>query len=881
MIIPEDDYIHGSQDTAAYEQITSLAASICGAGYAELIFQEKNHLWMKSSYGVLPTEIHFQYTVPLSISIDREIGSLSVINREELSLTNSQKNLLGSLARHAVGILELRKKSSKVEAFARIYEQSVDAVMTVAPPHWNFTSANPATLKLFGIESEEDFCKLGPCNISPERQPDGELSEIKAEHMIRLALEKGSHFFEWTHVRLDGVLLPCTVLLSRIDQGAQSYLQSTVRDISLQKKAEEALIESKRELQHSHSLLDLALDGASIGIFDWDMQGHVMCDRRYLSMLGIDKLSSVSVEDWSALCHPDDLEMCADIFREYQEGKRDRYESVNRLKHKDGHYIWVLSRGKFSKFDHAGNPLRLTGTILDITKPIHLENQLQEAQFVLDTIGVGKWTANMQTWEQSWDKAMYDLYGVSIDDFKIDYEIWKKFLTDESLKKIEEDVQNIYAGNNVIHNTIEIRTVSGEKKFLGTRGKVTRDANGKPIMLYGINWDRTKEVELEKNLEFERARSLHNSKLASIGQLAAGVGHEINNPLAVISGLIFVTEQMIKNDEKSEVLLDKIGRMELSVTRISNIVKGLRTFARSDSDELTSFDPCEMILETTDFLKGLYARENIDFDLRMEREVVRMKGNRGRLQQVLVNLITNARDATQGLLTKKLSVEVSFQNKNLIIVVKDNGCGIPEEVREHIFDPFFTTKDVNLGTGIGLSLVNTIVKEHEGKIELESEVGKGTSFSVILPLVESKQFPASIPSIDKNPEIIPCRILLVDDEPDVREVLAEILGYSCSKVRTASSGNEALEILRKEEIDIVLSDIKMPVMDGFDFLKIVREDPKLRELKFLFLTGGIEMSVEEQKIANRDANGVIYKPIKVSDVLKVIKELFPRMSANF
>lgn len=892
---------YGILDTdteTTFDQITFLAAEIFGVKYSFVSFVDENRQWFKSRHGISLTEtprdisfcghailndevfiipdalkderfsdnpvvtgspfIRFYAGAPLISPSGIRLGTLCVLHTEPKEVNESQLNILRSLSRHVVAILELRKKSAQVGAYAKIFEQSVDPVMTLSPPQWKFNSANPATLKLFDVPAIELFLTLGPWDISPEFQPDGESSAVKAERYISQAMEKGSAFFHWTHRKYQGRDMPCTVLLSRIDQGNSSYLQATVRDISADMESEE----------RHRMLLETMSEGLAIltakGITAYNSSALKILQLTADEILGRTSLP----KGWEAIRedgsrfqlreHPAIMALkTGKVIPAIKMGVRlpdneIRWITINSVpvEGKDGRYV--------------------ISTFSDITP---LVRSAEEHKFVLDVIGVGVWKVNLLTGEQIWDRQMYQLYGIAGQKDTIDFNSWRRLLTEESMASVDEGLEKILQGSDTFSSNLEIITPTGERRILGSRGQVARNKAGEPVMIYGINWDRTKEVELEKNLEIERAKSLHTAKLASIGQLAAGVGHEINNPLAIVSGLITMTEHLLLNGAQPADVSDKFRKMESSVVRISNIVKGLRTFARSDRNEVTEFDPFVMVNETVDFLREIYGREGIVITIRQEKTPVTITGNRGRLEQVLVNLLSNAKDASTGKPDRKINISISTGPDEFEILVQDNGTGIRPEIREKIFEPFFTTKDVNLGTGIGLSLVNTIVKEHEGKIELKSEVGKGTEFRVTFPVKMKSSVSAPVSPKKIETEKINCRILIVDDEFELREVLSEILSYHCSEVMSANSAEEGLKILRQGKVDLVLSDIKMPVIDGFEFLKTIRREPAISPVKFLFISGGIEMSAEELKIVNRDSDGIFYKPVKIPELLQRIKQV--------
>jgi len=179
----------------------------------------------------------------------------------------------------------------------------------------------------------------------------------------------------------------------------------------------------------------------------------------------------------------------------------------------------------------------------------------------------------------------------------------------------------------------------------------------------------------------------------------------------------------------------KFSKIDLSIDRIANIVRGLKTFSRSGESELHVFDLKDLMQEVQGLFCEIYQRAGIDLKFEYDPEArFQIFGNRGRIQQVLVNLIANGKDALEGVEKPELRVSMNLIGNTVQLKVSDNGHGIPKEISEKIFDPFFTTKDVNKGTGIGLSLVLTIIKEHEGEIHFDSTVGVGTTFNIRLPL---------------------------------------------------------------------------------------------------------------------------------------------------
>lgn len=242
-----------------------------------------------------------------------------------------------------------------------------------------------------------------------------------------------------------------------------------------------------------------------------------------------------------------------------------------------------------------------------------------------------------------------------------------------------------------------------------------------------------KQEELQKQKQFAQ----HNAKLASIGVLASGVGHEINNPLAIVKGHILSLKKKIKNpDFTNEQLVEQLDKMNIATTRIANIVQGLRNFSRVDNQQFEPFNIYQVMKESNDMVESIYSGEGVHIEfnpLKDENKNIFINGNRGKIQQVIMNLLANAKDATEGQPSRKIILSSDYQDGKFIVKVQDNGAGIPADSLEKIFDAFYTTKEVNKGTGLGLSLVHGIIGDHKGQIFVETQMGSGSTFTVELP----------------------------------------------------------------------------------------------------------------------------------------------------
>ncbi len=377
-------------------------------------------------------------------------------------------------------------------------------------------------------------------------------------------------------------------------------------------------------------------------------------------------------------------------------------------------------------------------------------------------------------------------------------------------------------------------------------------------------------ILIEAELELQKSIALQNARLASIGQLASGVGHEINNPLAIINGYLTIARDLLNDrgtlDPDVAELFRKINGAS---SRIANIVRGLKTFAKSDDGHQSTFDLGELLQETITIMSEMFQKDAIDFRLEVPVGTWPIHGNRDRIQQAFVNLMSNARDAVRGRASPFICLRLLPVGDQLKITVADNGGGIPERIRNRIFDPFFTTKEVNYGTGIGLSLVDAILKEHGGSVELETTVNVGTTFTLTLPWISSAVGLTNEDTslgMDKADE----SILVLEDEADTREYLGLLLAPYFSRVVMAATAREALSLAKDQAPAIVLSELNLPDMNGADFyrrLMAQQKDPP----RFIFIADEKSSHAEAERLIVDRSIDFISRPFTNVELVEKLK----------
>ncbi|MCM2278108.1 MAG: ATP-binding protein [Oligoflexia bacterium] len=377
--------------------------------------------------------------------------------------------------------------------------------------------------------------------------------------------------------------------------------------------------------------------------------------------------------------------------------------------------------------------------------------------------------------------------------------------------------------------------------------------------------------ESEASREETRKQMLHTSKMASVGELATGVAHEINNPLQILRGQLtwFYDEfqrRAILNDE----LRTMLDRQATALNRIHSIVSGLTHYARPTGPTAEVFDANQAIEETLSLIEHLYRKRGITLDIRLQAPIPLIEGHVGQFSQIVMNLLSNARDALEGRPDGIIRIETENREDRFVLTVSDTGAGIAPEHLPRIFDAYFTTKGSNRGTGLGLSLTSSFVRQFNGRIDVKSEPGAGTAFRIDLPVIGCAATGA--PAVPEAPpreyRFRKARILILDDERDVGDILRYILAEHGLDIDVFEKAGAALEALRSAPYDVVISDYHMPGMTGDQFIRQAREISG-EKTHFLLITGNsriIDRARETSEFA------VLPKPFSEEGLLELLED---------
>ncbi len=335
---------------------------------------------------------------------------------------------------------------------------------------------------------------------------------------------------------------------------------------------------------------------------------------------------------------------------------------------------------------------------------------------------------------------------------------------------------------------------------------------------------------------------VQSEKLASLGEALAGIAHEINNPLTSILGFSALLGQAPGLAPSEQRAANVIAA---EAQRAAGLIRGLLDFSRKETGARELVDAHTLVQKAANLKRYQLRQSNVKLQVSRPEETCPVYVCSQQITQVLHNLITNAEQAMpKGRTNGQVRITLESNPATVRILVADNGAGIPEAVREKVFDPFFTTKAPGEGTGLGLSICHTIMAAHEGTIQLTDTSAGGTTFALELPRADPAALsrPESAPPFRRpEPGAAPAeaaaRVLIVDDEAHIAEALSAFLAQQRYEVRTAPNAITALELLDREAFDLVLSDVRMPGMDGLEFHEAAGRRHRRYKQRFIFMSG--------------------------------------------
>jgi len=422
-------------------------------------------------------------------------------------------------------------------------------------------------------------------------------------------------------------------------------------------------------------------------------------------------------------------------------------------------------------------------------------------------------------------------------------------------------------------NEVELRNRQGEPVLVVENTIGSFNDNNELVEIRGFIFDITERKKLEEQVR-------QAQKMEAVGNLAGGIAHDFNNLLTTIQGY---SDLAITSLDAADPLMQNLNQIRRAATRAGSLTNQLLIFSRKQSIELNALSVNDVIDNLIKLLKRLIG-EDIEVNVQLHNDGWNIWGDVGNIEQIIMNIVVNARDAMPkgGILTIKSNNVIIDDNYCKIykyatpgrfvnISIKDTGMGMDQSLVSHIFEPFFTTKEVGKGTGLGLSVVYGIVKQHDGWINVHSEVNNGTTFEVLLPATMSSDTKEEVKPEETSETILGegQRILLVEDEDGIREFAGNVLTLHGYNVLSASNVDEAVRIFNREDqnFDLLFTDVVLPDKDGLELIDILFEDKP--DLNVLLSSGYTDQKSQWAKIRSKGYM-FLQKPYSLHDLLRYI-----------
>jgi len=657
------------------------------------------------------------------------------------------------------------------------------------------------------------------------------------------------------------------------DEAAQLAKQFNKMLDTLEKREQEVAA-THEALHKSEARYSRSLRGANDGLWEWNMQtNEVYYSPRWKSMLGYedDELES-AFSTWEYLTYPKDVERTKKLIQQYVDGEINKFESEFRMQHKDGHWLHILSRAELER-DAEGSPLLLSGTHVDITERVNAEDRLQQLAENLNEVF---WLGS-PTWDEIYyiSPAYEKIWGQKAEDLYMNPRLWIDSVhpddREQVIEDIPKDIKSI--GEFVNFREYRIQRSDGEIIWIKARAYPIKDPNGQLIRIAGIAEDISERVRMEEAMQ-------RTQKMDALGKLTGGIAHDFNNMLGVILGYSELLEEKLADTPQLSKYIKEISS---AGNRAKKLTSKLLAFSREQPADKNLFK-INRLLERDHHMLEKTLTAKIDLRIEKGAELWEVCLDEEMLADSILNMCINSMHAMPdgGKLTiSTKNIHLNDREVQLFSIsagdyvqlsITDTGTGISPDVKEKIFEPFFTTKG-DAGTGLGMSQVYGFVKQSNGDIQVLSEYDKGTQIVIYIPRYEKqKNDKCCITKSNEKSEPKPSNnesILVVDDEPALRKLAKEILQSQNYQVLCAEDGEEALKILTTKNIDLMVTDVIMPNMDGFQLASLVKQ--QFPEIKILIVSGFNEQYEDE------NSNDALYhqldKPYNSAALLNKIKKL--------
>jgi PAS domain S-box-containing protein len=804
----------------------------------------------------------------ITFKIVRKDGSIGQAELSAFPLQNEKGEIIGfrGVGRDVTERKQMEEALRQSEKrYRTILEEMKEAYFEVDLAG-NYTLFNDAQCRQLGY-SREEMTGISYKVITP---PDNVKEVFEIYNRIYRTGEP-NEMFQAEQIRKDGKRIPVeySAFPIRNESGEIIGFRGVGRDITERVQMIDALRRSEgryrtilEETEEGYYEVDLA--GTFTSVND---TGAQLLDHSRKKLIGMSYRSIFSEQEQQNLFKA--------FSKVYQTGQPVRNFHFEAVRKDDSNRVGELSI--FPVRNENGEIIGFRGIGRDITERLQMEEALRQSEekyrTILENMKEAYYEMDLTGNYTFFNDALCRHLGYPREELLgMSYRV---YVPPEKNKEAFEIYNRIYRTGEPaeMFDVVQIRK-DGKRIFVESSASPIRNEKDEIIGFRGVIRDVSERKQAEEERKQLEQKAQFASRLASVGELASGVAHEINNPLTGVIGYahLLLARKDISRDVRRDLEIINEGAQ-----RVAGVVKKLLAFARQTKPEQRYVNINELIHNTLDLRAYELGASNIKVSLQLTRDLPMTIADPGQLQQIFLNLIINAETEMKLAHDKgKLSIKTEKINSILRITFKDTGPGIAKENLETIFDPFFTTREVGQGTGLGLSVCHGIVTEHNGKIWAESEFGKGATFIVELPLItEEKQLEPTEPIMEEPKKITKAKILVVDDEPVIRKFVSQMLGEQGHTVETVDNAADALKMVKSKRYRLILLDIKMPGMSGLELYKQFQKIAPSLTKRVVFITGDV-MGKRTLAFLDKTKTPYMMKPFDAKQLKAEINRILAR-----
>jgi len=633
------------------------------------------------------------------------------------------------------------------------------------------------------------------------------------------------------------------------------------------------------QLKEGEQLLQFALEGAGDGVWDFDFQTRkIFFSTRYKQMLGYaDDEFANEYDEWMSRIHPEDIHLVMKTDQRYFYEKLASHQVEYRMRHQDGHYLWVLDRGMVVSRTEGGLPARIIGTNTDITERKLAEQaiSIREEKYrnILANMNLGLLEVDINESILYANQSFCEMSGYALDEM-IGLEAKTLFPTSAASPVLDQKNALRRKGISDAYE-LTVKNKNGEERWWLISGAPSYNDSGELMGSIGIHLDITERKKLE--LELNEARNVAEQSVKAKEAFLANMSHEIRTPMNAIIGMGRQLEKTEMQQQQRFFLNTITTAADHLLVVINDILDISKIEAGKLELESLGFDPSEVLKHVTRIMQPRAEEKGLEMQLNIDENIAPVLiGDPHRINQVLLNMISNAVKFTEkGGVTLSCRLRKKIKQKQVLeFSIRDTGIGISEEYLDHVFEKFTqedrTTARKYGGTGLGMAITRELVELMQGQINIFSKKDIGTEILISLPFTvgSADDMPETQKDFTDSTSLKGKKILLAEDNEVNRLVATTVLNNYGVIITEVKNGAEAVKALKKGSYDLVLMDVQMPVMNGIEATEAIRKELKLT-LPIIALTANT-IKGDSEKCLAAGMNSFVSKPFEENDLINAI-----------